>query len=89
MIEAVGWASSVILVITIATQVAKQWHDKTSAGVSVWLFVGQLAASVGFTIYSVMLRNWVFAVTNGVMILNGLLGYAITIRHRRNKRPAQ
>ena len=34
---------------------------ETSAGVSVWLFVGQLAASVGFTIYSVLLRNWVFA----------------------------
>ena len=86
MIEAVGWASSLILVITIATQVAKQWRDRTSAGVSVWLFVGQLAASVGFTIYSVMLRNWVFAVTNGFMILNGLLGYAITIRHRRSRR---
>lgn len=86
LIEAVGWASSLILVITIATQVAKQWRDRTSAGVSVWLFVGQLAASVGFTIYSVMLRNWVFAVTNGFMILNGLLGYAITIRHRRSRR---
>ena len=86
MIEAVGWASSLILVITIATQVAKQWRDRTSAGVSVWLFVGQLAASVGFPIYSVMLRNWVFADTNGFMILNGLLGYAITIRHRRSRR---
>ena len=86
MIEAVGWASSLILVITIATQVAKQWRDRTSAGVSVWLFVGQLAASVGVTIYSVLLRNWVFAVTNGFMILNGLLGYAITIRHRRSRR---
>lgn len=85
MIEIIGWASSLILVLTISNQVAKQWRDHTSAGVSVWLFVGQLAASVGFTIYSVMLRNWVFAVTNGVMILNGLLGYAITIRHRRNK----
>lgn len=88
MIEAVGWASSIILVITIANQVAKQWRDKTSAGVSVWLFVGQLAASVGFTIYSVLLRNWVFAVTNGIMILNGLLGYAITIRHRRKRQRA-
>ncbi len=83
MTEIIGWFSSIILVVTIGNQVAKQWRDKTSAGVSTWLFVGQLAASVGFTIYSLLLRNWVFAVTNGVMILNGLLGYAITVRHKR------
>lgn len=85
MIEIIGWASSLILVVTIARQVYKQWHDRTSAGVSTWLFVGQLAASVGFTIYSLLVRNWVFAVTNGIMILNGLLGYAITAHHRRHR----
>ena len=85
MIEVIGWASSVILILTIATQIAKQWHDHTSAGVSTWLFVGQLAASVGFTIYSLLVKNWVFAVTNGIMILNGLLGYGITVRHKRRR----
>ena len=83
MAEIIGWVSSVILIVTIGRQVAKQWADRTSAGVSTWLFVGQLAASVGFTIYSLLVKNWVFAVTNGVMILNGLLGYAITMRHKR------
>ncbi len=83
MIEVIGWASSVILIFTISTQIAKQWREKTSAGVSTWLFVGQLAASVGFTIYSLLVKNWVFAVTNGVMILNGLIGYGITIRQKR------
>lgn len=83
MVEVIGWISSIVLVVTIATQIAKQWRDHTSAGVSTWLFVGQLGASVGFTIYSLLVKNWVFAVTNGVMILNGLLGYAITIRHKR------
>jgi MtN3 and saliva related transmembrane protein len=88
MIEVIGWASSFILVLTIAKQVHKQWQDRTSAGVSTWLFVGQLAASVGFTIYSLLVRNWVFAVTNGIMVLNGLLGYAITMRYKRDKRRA-
>ena len=86
MTEIIGWVSSVILVATIARQIHKQWHDRTSAGVSVWLFVGQLAASVGFTIYSLLVRNWVFAVTNGVMVLSGLLGYAITVRQKRRGR---
>jgi uncharacterized protein with PQ loop repeat len=85
VIVVVGWASSLVLILTIATQIAKQWRDKTSAGVSTWLFVGQLAASVGFTIYSLMVKNWVFAVTNGVMILNGLIGYGITVRHKRRR----
>lgn len=85
MIEIIGWTSSVILIITIGQQVFKQWHDETSAGVSTWLFVGQLAASVGFTIYSLLVKNWVFAATNGVMILNGLLGYGITVRHKRKR----
>lgn len=85
MPEIIGWASSLILIITIAKQVYKQWQDHTSAGVSIWLFVGQLAASVGFTIYSLLVKNWVFAVTNGIMILNGLLGYAITMHHKRDK----
>ena len=84
-IEAIGWASSIILVLTIGQQVWKQWHDGTSKGVSTWLFVGQLAASVGFTVYSLMVHNFVFAVTNGIMVVNGLLGYGITVRHRRRE----
>ena len=83
MTEVIGWASSVILVLTLSQQVWKQWQSGSSEGVSTWLFVGQLAASTGFTIYSLLVRNWVFSVTNGLMVLNGLLGYAITVRHRR------
>jgi uncharacterized protein with PQ loop repeat len=85
MIEVIGWASSVALILTIATQIARQWRDHTSAGVSTWLFVGQLAASVGFTIYSLLVRNWIFAVTNGIMIVNALIGYGITVRHKRRR----
>lgn len=86
MVDAIGWLSSAVLVLTLGQQVFKQWHDGTSKGVSTWLFVGQLAASIGFTIYSLLVRNWIFSVTNGLMVMNGLLGYAITIRHRRRGR---
>ena len=83
MVEAIGWASSAILLLTIGRQVVKQWRERTSEGVSAWLFVGQMAASIGFTIYSVLVKNWVFVVTNALMVVNGLLGYAITLRHKR------
>ncbi len=88
MTEALGWVSSFILVLTIAKQVHKQWREGTSRGVSKWLFLGQLAASTGFTAYSWLVRNWVFVVTNSLMLVNGLLGLAIVLRHRRRARRA-
>ena len=83
MTELLGWISSFILVLTIGKQVHKQWKEDSSAGVSRWLFVGQLAASTGFTVYSVLVRNWVFVVTNALMLVNALLGLAIVSHHRR------
>lgn len=85
MIDAIGWTSSLILVLTIGKQVFKQWHDGTSEGVSTWLFIGQMAASIGFTIYSYLVHNWVFVVTNALMVINGMLGYWITLRNRRRR----
>jgi MtN3 and saliva related transmembrane protein len=89
MTEIIGWVSSFILVLTIGKQVYKQWQDETSEGVSKWLFIGQLAASLGFTIYSWLVHNWVFVVTNAVMLVNGLLGLCIVIYHRRRKKNGQ
>jgi uncharacterized protein with PQ loop repeat len=86
--EAVGWVSSFILVLTIAKQVYKQWREGSSEGVSKWLFVGQISASLGFTVYSWLVSNWVFVVTNTVMLVNGLLGLLIVLRHRRRERRA-
>jgi MtN3 and saliva related transmembrane protein len=83
MTEAIGWISSVILVLTIGKQVYKQWHEDSSEGVSKWLFVGQITASLGFTIYSWLVRNWVFVVTNSLMLLNGIAGLLIVLHHRR------
>jgi len=84
--DLVGWTSSLILVVTLAQQVLKQWREGTSRGVSRWLFLGQLTASLGFTVYSWLVRNWVFVVTNGLLLVNGLLGYVIVLRHRRSAR---
>jgi MtN3 and saliva related transmembrane protein len=86
MTEVVGWVSSFILVLTIAKQVYKQWQEDSSEGVSKWLFIGQMAASLGFTIYSWLISSWVFVVTNSLMLLNGLAGLAIVIHHRRRQK---
>ena len=85
MSEAIGWISSFILVLTIAKQVYKQWQEGTSEGVSKWLFIGQMAASSGFTLYSWLVHNWVFVVTNSLMLVNGLAGLFIVLHHRRRE----
>ncbi|HEY6556177.1 MAG TPA: hypothetical protein VI072_02850 [Polyangiaceae bacterium] len=83
--DIIGWLSSLILVGTIAQQVHKQWREGNSEGVSRWLFLGQLSASIGFTVYSWLVQNWVFVVTNALMIGNALAGYFIVMRHRRRR----
>lgn len=81
--EIIGWISSLILVMTIGKQIHKQWSSGSSDGVSTMLFAGQLGASIGFTIYSFQVRNWVFVVTNALMALSAMLGYVITLHQRR------
>ncbi len=77
MIEIIGWASSGILPLTLITQIHKQWKLGTNKGVSRWLFIGQLAASVGFTAYSIGTGNVVFIVTNSFLAASAVLGMYI------------
>ena len=86
--EPVGWLSSLILLATLVKQVHKQWKAGSSDGVSRWLFLGQTAASLGFTLYSWHVRNWVFVVTNALLLVNALVGYGVVARHRREAQHA-
>jgi uncharacterized protein with PQ loop repeat len=83
--ELIGWVSSVVLLLTIGRQVLTQWRTKSAAGLSRWLFLGQLSASSGFTIYSILLANWVFVVTNVALLVTAIFGQVIYLRNR--KRP--
>ena len=82
MQEVIGWFSSFVLVLTIGKQVYKQWKSGTSEGVSKWLFVGQITASVGFVIYSWMVENWVFVVTNALLLVQALFGGYLLLKYR-------
>ena len=84
--EIIGWASSLILLVTVGAQVQKQWKTGSVEGVSKWLFAGQMAASTGFAIYSWMVDNKVFVATNSFMIVNALIGQVILMRNRRRQR---
>ena len=75
--EIIGWVSSIILLATLIKQVYKQWKEGTGEGISKWLFVGQVFASIGFTIYSYLVGNWVFTVTNAILTVNNFIGIGL------------
>lgn len=81
--DAIGWAASAILIATLLRQVYTQWRERTTEGVSRWLFIGQLFASIGFTTYSWMVGNRVFVVTNAVLLVTAIVGQLIFWRNRR------
>lgn len=90
--EIIGWASALILLLTVSSQVFQQWRSHTTAGVSNWLFIGQISASAGFVIYSALVANWVFVATNTFLLLTATLGQILFLRNKRreeNKRNAK
>ncbi|SMP71536.1 PQ-loop domain-containing transporter [Noviherbaspirillum suwonense] len=87
--DSIGWASALVLILTISRQVYRQWRTGSTAGVSSWLFIGQLAASTGFVIYSYLVENWVFVATNAFMLLTALTGQLIYRGNRRREEQQQ
>ncbi len=81
--DIVGWIASAILIATLGRQIYMQWKDPDPSGVSTWLFVGQITASIGFIAYSWLLKNWVFIVTNSIILLTAVVGQAVMWRKSR------
>ena len=81
-----GWGASAVLLATLLRQVWKEWHERSTTGLSSWLFVGQITASLGFVIYSWLVDNRVFVVTNTAILLTAIAGQLI---YRRNVRLAE
>jgi len=83
--EVIGWISAIILLATISRQVFTQWRNRSSQGVSKWLFVGQTAASTGFVVYSWILGNWVFVMTNLLILVTALVGQYIFLTNKKRQ----
>ncbi len=74
-----------ILLATLLRQVYRQYRERSTQGVSSWLFIGQLTASTGFLIYSYLLKNWVFVFTNAALLLTAIIGQMIYQRNAREQ----
>ena len=81
--DLIGWLASAILIATLARQTWRQWREPDPRGVSHWLFAGQMAASIGFIAYSWLLHNWVFIVTNTLILITAAIGQWVFLRAQR------
>jgi uncharacterized protein with PQ loop repeat len=87
--DLLGWAASLILLLTILFQIHKQIQSRSAEGVSRFLFIGQIVASVGLALYSYNLGNWVFTALNVVMICTNCVGFYFTNKFKKEKQHAQ
>ncbi|WP_102945952.1 PQ-loop repeat-containing protein [Stenotrophomonas sp. VV52] len=83
--DLLGWAATGVLIATLARQIYKQHREASAEGVSTWLFVGQMTASILFIIYSALLGSTVFVVTNSLILLTAIVGQILAIRRRREQ----
>ncbi|ADV27920.1 putative transmembrane protein [Pseudoxanthomonas suwonensis 11-1] len=81
--DLIGWAASGVLLATLVRQILKQARSGGD-GVSTWLFIGQATASALFIVYSVLLDNTVFIVTNSCLLATAIFGQVMAWRTRRN-----
>lgn len=84
--DMVGWAASAILIATLLRQCYVQWTDQSAKGVSRWLFVGQILASIGFIAYSALVGNLVFIVSNSLILMTAVAGELGLLRRRRQRK---
>jgi len=82
--DLLGWAATVVLIATLVRQIVKQHQAGSVEGVSTWLFVGQITASVLFIAYSALLGSVVFVVTNSLILLTAVVGQVLAVRRRRS-----
>lgn len=83
--EIIGWSAAVVLLLTLSRQVYTEWRERSTRGLSKWLFLGQLAASIGFIVYSWLVENWVFVVTNILILITAAVGQLIYMRNKQHE----
>jgi hypothetical protein len=72
-------------VLTVGRQACSQWKEGSTEGLSKWTFVGQLAASTGFVVYSLLLDNIVFVVSSVFLFAIAAVGQVLYLKNRKRE----
>lgn len=63
--DLIVWFASLVSVFTLGYQALYQWRSGTSRGVSIWLFIGQLTASLCFAVCAMLSTTWCLPLRTG------------------------
>jgi uncharacterized protein with PQ loop repeat len=83
--QAMGWGAVLTLFLTLSGQAWKQWRDRVKKGIGKYFFVGQIAASLLFLVYSAMKGDRVFIVGNALVLCAAVTGGAILWYNRTRR----
>lgn len=83
--ELVGWAASVLLIITFGSQTYMQWKGVRGKYTLVF-FVSAILGTAGNLIYSWLVHNTVFIVLNAALVVNNSVGLGLALAHQKKKK---
>ena len=83
--DLIGWAAVTVLFLTMSGQAWKEWRDRVKHGMSKWFFVGQVASSILFLVYSALVGNRIFVVGNALVLMAAIAGGAILAYNRARR----
>ena len=75
--QVIGWSAVLALFFTMAGQAWKQWRDRVKGGIGKLFFVGQIASSILFLAYSVLMGDRIFVVGNALVLAAAVAGGVI------------
>ncbi len=82
-----GWSATCVLLVTLLAQILREIRSGKVDEISPLLFVGQCAASILFLVYSALVDNLVFIVSNAMILAVALLG--VWVRHHLKAKRAR
>jgi uncharacterized protein with PQ loop repeat len=68
------------------TNIVSVIRNRDSSSISIWMALGGLFCSISWTVYSVLILDWFYIISNLIGDIAGLVQVALKIKYRKNDR---
>ena len=81
-VDILGYSAGAITSLTFLPQVLKTWKLKSAKDVSLLMFVIAAINEVMWTVYGILLNNWVIILTNIIVLVMALTMIYLKLRFK-------
>ena len=81
-VDILGYSAGAITSLTFLPQVIKTWKLKSAKDVSLLMFVIAAINEVMWTVYGILLNNWVIILTNIIVLVMALTMIYLKLRFK-------